>query len=99
MSASAGWTWQVAQATAAASPWEAATWEVWAPTRTASAALPQVALAGAPVWLSVPPWHITQFVFQAAPWHWAHEVVAEPPTPSRAAPWQPWQLASPAFAE
>jgi hypothetical protein len=49
--------------------------------------------------LSVPPWHITQFVFQVAPWHWAHEVVAEPPTPSRAAPWQPWQLASPAFAE
>ena len=85
--------------TAAASPWVAATWAVWVPTRTASAVLPQVVFAGAPVWLSVPPWHITQFVFQVAPWHWAQEVVAVPPTPSSAVPWHPWQFESPPFAE
>ena len=89
----------MAHATAAASPWVAATWAVWVPTRTASVALPHVVFGGAPVWLSVPPWHITQFVFQVAPWHWAQEVLALPPTPSSASPWQPWQLESPAFAE
>ena len=36
---------------------------------------------GAPVWLSVPPWHMTQFTFQLAmpagrptSWHWAQDV-------------------------
>jgi hypothetical protein len=42
---------------------------------------------------------MTQFVFQVAPWHCAQLVFAVPPTPSRAAPWQPWQFAMPAFAE
>jgi hypothetical protein len=61
--------------------------------------LPQVVLGGAPVWLSVPPWHITQLVFQEAPWHCAQDVVAEPPTPSSATPWHPWQVAIPELAE
>jgi hypothetical protein len=42
---------------------------------------------------------MTQFVFQVAPWHCAQLVLAVPPTPSRAAPWQPWQFAIPAFTE
>jgi hypothetical protein len=42
---------------------------------------------------------MTQFVFQLAPWHCAQEVVAEPPTPSSAAPWHPRQFEMPAFAE
>jgi hypothetical protein len=47
----------------------------------------------------VPPWHITQFVFQEAPWHCAQDVLAEPPTPSSATPWHPWQVAIPELAE
>src|SRR6266702_3819708 len=91
-SASAGFTWQTMQsyAWARALP---ATCAVWAPTRSGSAELPQVALGGAPVWLAVPPWHMVHFVFQVAPWHWAQETAVFPPW--RSAPWQLWQLARP----
>ena len=58
--------------------------------------MPQVAFGGAPDWLATPPWHMVHVVFQAAPWQEAHETPAEPP--DRSWPWQPWQLASPAFA-
>jgi hypothetical protein len=40
-----------------------------------------------------------QSVFQPSPWHAAQETDVEPPTPSSAAPWQDWQLASAEFAE
>ena len=64
-SASAGFTWHTAQS----NPGEialAATCEVCAPIRIASPSLPHVAVGGAPVWLSLPPWHIVQFTFQLA---------------------------------
>jgi hypothetical protein len=57
-----------------------------------------VARGGAPVWLSVPPWHVVQVVRQVAPWQTAQEMETDPPTPSRFAPWQGWQLASARFA-
>ena len=97
--ASPGTTWQLPHATGDASPRVAPMCEVWAPTRTASAEFPHVGRGGAPVVLSVPPWHIVQLVFQVAPWHWAQAMVVLPPTPSRFAPWQLWQLARPALAE
>jgi hypothetical protein len=92
-SASAGTTWHALQATGLEIEWVAARWAVCVPTRTVSAALPQTVLGGAPVWLSTPPWHITQLVFQVAPWQAAQEIGVEPPTPSSAAPWQDWQPA------
>src|SRR3954465_15689981 len=64
--------------------------------RTASAPFPHVVRGGAPVWLFVPPWQVTQFVFQSAPWHCAHDTPALPP--ARSAPWQDWQAPRPAFA-
>ena len=73
--------------------------ELCAPTRTRSAAWPHVVRGGAPVWLSVPPWHVVHVVFQVAPWHWAQATAVEPPTPSRLVPWQAWQAESPAMAD
>ena len=96
--ASAGVTWQAPQATGCDSPCVAPRCDVCVPTRTGSAALPQVALGGAPVWLSTPPWHMVQLVVQAAPWQAAQAMLVVPPRPSRAAPWQGWQLARPALA-
>jgi hypothetical protein len=46
-----------------------------------------------------PPWQSMQFVFHDGPWQEAQEVVVEPPTPSRFAPWHPWQEAIEAAAE
>src|SRR6266702_5595316 len=94
-STSAGFTWQTMQsyAWARALP---ATCAVWAPTRSGSAELPQVALGGAPVWLALPPWHMVHFVFQVAPWHWAQGTAVFPPW--RSAPWQLWQPARPRLA-
>ena len=89
-SASVGLTWQTPQsrAFAVALP---ATWSVWAPTRTRSADWPQTVRGGAPVVLSVPPWHMTQFTFQLgtpagrfASWQLAQETPTEPP--ARSAP-------------
>ena len=65
---------------------------------------PHVAFGGAPVPLSVPPWHITQFVFQLATpsgrlrsWHCAQETPVTPPV--RSARWHCWQAPSPRLAE
>jgi hypothetical protein len=81
----------------------AETWVAWAPTRTMSAVLPQVALGGAPVRSAVPPWHITQFTFQLTTptgsptsWHCAQEKPVLPP--DRSAAWQDWHLPSPLLA-
>ncbi len=79
------------------------TWVAWAPVRIGSAELPQVVLGGAPVWLPVPPWHITQFTFQlatpagrAVSWHSAQAKPVEPP--ERSAPWHAWHWPSPLLA-
>jgi hypothetical protein len=96
VSALSGFGWQMAQS------YLATCW-VCAPTRMGSAPLAQVALGGAPVLLSLPPWHITQFCFQLVtpagrPWLWQVAQAGAVPWPSSVAPWQMVHSLRPAFA-
>ena len=86
-----GFGWQTSQPNAEASaPPE--TCFVCAPTRTASPLWPRIVRGGAPVPLSVPPWHMTQFTFQLAtpagrPASWQLPQPMPTCPPERSAPW------------
>src|SRR5574337_69191 len=70
------------------------------PPRFGSPAWPQVAMGGAPVLLSVPPWQAKQvaksFAVPPALWQLAQATLTVPP--SSAAPWQLWHCETSAFA-
>ena len=73
-----------------------------APVRTGSSAFAHVALGGAPVSSSVPPWHIVQRTFQLTKlgvvWSWQVPQPWPAAPPERSFAWQPWHSASPRFA-
>jgi hypothetical protein len=98
LSMSAGFRWQAVRSYGAAI--DPAMWEVWAPSAM-GAAFPQVARGGAPVVLSMPPWHAVQSAKSLAtpPVRW-HPTQATPvKSPDRSAPWQLVQEEIPRFAE